>query len=279
MVVALLPSSSLKRVCHVSRLLIHDHGMYVLLYMASAMVHSEQGNGQTPPRPLDVMYTAPSLFPHFHLCQELAQLGGGGHETICASVQEHIADTYLIYGGVQSVLSEADKGSDSTRDINHGGGRRRASKASGSNASSVAAAAAVDPESASKRPHPRTSWTVDDNGKVWNTSTDTAQKGRRRSGVKTDKRESALGVEGFQPGVEGQSFPGSSRLSQSDGGGTLPGTGDGKADWYAENLDKAQVGSDTVRGAVALAFGASWRVLSRDLSQPSCGSFHEGIYI
>lgn len=31
--------------------------------------------------------------------QELAHLGGGGHETICASVQEHIADTYLGYGG------------------------------------------------------------------------------------------------------------------------------------------------------------------------------------
>lgn len=103
-----------------------------------------------------------------------------------------------------------------------------------------------------QRLHSRTPWTVDENGEVWTTvppasrpvSAGVTHKGRRHSAVKSEAvREKALGLEGFRPGVDGQPISGSSQFGHpGSGGGTADVGSDRKAEQFAENLDKAQVG-------------------------------------
>lgn len=202
-----------------------------------------------PPMPIGGFKMRETGYPRlfFTICnflQELAQLGGGVHETICASVQEHIADTYLGYEGVQGVLSESGD------DVDGAGANARGNQRNRQKGSVVKAATAAGTAGASEqRLHSRTPWTVDENGEVWTrvppasrpASTGVTQKGRGRSAVKNEAvRETALGLEGFRPGVDGQPISGSSQFGS--GGGTTDVASDRKAEQLAENLDKAQVG-------------------------------------
>lgn len=109
--------------------------------------------------------------------QELAELGGGGHETICASVQEHIADTYMGHGagasGAQGVLSgggsysgSSDTGKDGRDGARRGGG--------GSTIATPKQATTGGPPGdrigragGGIRQARQVPWTVDPNGGVW----------------------------------------------------------------------------------------------------------------
>lgn len=201
----------------------------------------------------------PLVLRHVTPRQELAQLGGGGHETICASVQEHIADTYLGYGGAYGgALSGSDAGDGDGGDVL---GRRR--RGEGGSKSAAAGSAAVELGRGGKKLQARGAWTVDPDGAVWTSSpppltqtkaSDKAsaaarKKGKRRGGAMKSgaARERASRGEGGWGG--GENVP-SFRLGGGGGGGgrtSVAGVvGDRNMEKNAarqrgEDLDKAQV--------------------------------------
>lgn len=198
------------------------------------------------------VFSRPSQYP---FNQELEQLGGGGHETICASVQEHIADMYLGYSGVHGALSGGDTDSSDARDgaVNgeSDGFRQRdrgVTKAEG--------AAAGEAGMARHKGQARAPWTVGPGGEVWTSALPprgarktlhaapgARKKGKRRGGPKngpTQEREANP-----KGGDErGGAHPGSVRL-----GGTGTGAGGGAGGVGIRTSAERTGGSNTARKA------------------------------
>lgn len=209
------------------------------------------------------------LSPALVVAQELAELGGGGHETICASVQEHIADTYLGYSNGSHVAlpgpgdGSSSNGGDGNAEISRGRPRR----GRGKEASTPQTGGSVEPAVGDVRPR-RAAWTVDSEGGVWTSPPPLRppppvsgkakgaanRKGKRRSDVQGSSgagRKTATPGDGFDGESKGGgSHPGSVRLGGGGGGDGVPfpaGAGacttmDENAERQREeNLDKAQV--------------------------------------
>lgn len=201
--------------------------------------------------------------------QELAQLGGGGHETICASVQEHIADTYLGYGSANGTLMWPRVGDG---DGDHARGRPRRGAAGGRVPKATAAdSAATEPAGAEEKSRSPQPWTVDSKGGVWTSPPparpppagkaggSTHKKGKRRggtaSGAARGKANRGGGVESEGEGEVGGGglHPASVRLGGGGGGSgsaaaaAASAEGDARAEMGTgqqreDYLDKAQVG-------------------------------------
>lgn len=224
----------------------------------------EQPNPSTKPCGVHASYFC---HPLLIATQELAELGGGGHETICASVQEHIADTYLGYGGTHVALPGPGGGSSNGHgNTENSRSRPGRGKEEGVNASQ--ADGPVDPAVGSGQSR-RVPWTVDSEGEVWTSPAPLRQppvsgkakgapnkKGKNRGKTRAGRKTTTPGDD-FDGGRKGGgSHPGSVRLG---GGGSADGDGDGDgvpfpagAGAYTnmdknaerqreENLDKAQV--------------------------------------
>lgn len=204
---------------------------------------------------------APLLFSPL-AAQELAELGGGGHETICASVQEHIADTYLGHGGSQGALPRPG-GSKSTEDDGTvESSRGRSSRGQGALAG-ARAAGDVESVTSGRQGGRRGPWTADSEGGVWTSppplrppsvAAKGYKKGKRRGDVQgksgAGRNNPSRGDDFEGVGKGGGSHPGSVRLGGGGGGDGVATSG--SAGGYAEmdknverereeNLDKAQV--------------------------------------
>eukprot|EP00752_Nemacystus_decipiens_P010351 g9221.t1 len=211
------------------------------------------------------------------LLEELAELGGGGHETICASVQEHIADTYLGYGGAQSALPGPGGSKSTGKDGTVESSRGRPSREQGT-LTGAATAGDVKPIPGRQEGNRRASWTVDSEGEVWTSPPpirppSVAGKGSRKEKRRGDVQgKSGVGrknvstrdeLEGVDKG--GGSHPGSVRLG--GGGDDNDFAASGGAVGFAEmdktverereeNLDKAQ---DHLTNGIAILRGVMAR--------------------
>lgn len=188
--------------------------------------------------------------------QELAELGGGGHETICASVQEHIADTYLGYSGTPIALPGPGG-----RTAENSRGRPGRGNGKETNASQA--------DGGGGQPR-RAPWTVDSEGEVRTSSaalhpppvSGNAKEAANKKGKRRGDRQGKSGAARKTGTATGHDFD-----RGSNGGGSHPGSvrlgggGDGGGDGVPfpesagvyknmdknaerqreENLDKAQV--------------------------------------
>ena len=198
-----------------------------------------------------------------HAAQELAELGGGGHETICASVQEHIADTYLGHGGGQGALPGPGGSKSAGEDRTVESSRGRPSREQGTLAG-AAAAGDVGPAPGGREGSRRSPWTVDAEGGVWTSPPPLRPPSVAGKGPKKDKRRgdvqgksgagrknAPLGDEFEGVGKGGGSHPGSVRLGGGGGDGDDVAASGGAVGFAEmdknaerereENLDKAQV--------------------------------------
>lgn len=160
--------------------------------------------------------------------QELAQLGGGGHETICASVQEHIADTYLGYGG------------DTHRHSAGGGGHHFDGDNSRRHSTQLGSGGSIDTESSGTTPvrapaiatdngvsatrQVQAPWRIDPDGSVWTCSHPSTRPvtgaGARPSARGNNKKSKRRGARvGLNDGDSGGGFTATTRESLGGGGG------------------------------------------------------------
>lgn len=202
-------------------------------------------------------------FSFLDTAQELAELGGGGHETICASVQEHIADTYLGHGGAQGALPGPGGSKSTGDDRTVESSRGRPSREQGTLAG-AAAPGDVEPAPGGREGNRRAPWTVDSEGGVWTSPPPLRSPSVTGRGSKKEKRRgdvqgksgawrknASMGDELEGVGKSGGSHPGSVRLGGGGGGGDDVAASGGAVGFAEtdknaerereENLDKAQV--------------------------------------
>lgn len=199
--------------------------------------------------------------------QELAQLGGGGHETICASVQEHIADTYLGYGSGNGTLMWPGVGE---TDGDHARGRPRRGGGGRVPKATAVDSAAAEPAEGGENSRSHQPWTVDSEGGVWTSQPPvrppppppppsagkaggpTHKKGKRRGGGTASgvaRGKANRGGKAESEGKVGGLHPASVRLGGGDIGSAAAASaeGDERAErgtgqQREDHLDKAQVG-------------------------------------